>query len=111
MEVGNDLKRLYNRYDFLKVQLGSKDFVLTCFTSVSLSIFSTLVCSYVDETKETPWFYSFFLAILFVAIMISKNYFRGESDRIYEYELKLLNAKIKRAEKPSRLIISGKTIC
>lgn len=95
--VGNDLKRLYNRLDFLKRKLNTREHVLTCIISVGLSVCATLFLKYAFENQM--WCMWIFVVLFLVLILF--RYFDPYSgdEQIYEYELKLLKEKIDCAEK------------
>ncbi len=110
--VGCDLKRLYKRRDFLNTQLNMKEYSITCISSAGLSIVATLLINFIyNFTNSSLYgiiyqtFLFLFLFALFFAILLLKNYADplDESDRPYAYELKLLDLKIKKAEKKKHI--------
>lgn len=99
--IGNDLKRLYNRLDFLKRGMKSNEYLFTCISSVGLSVFASLFMKTFAENIVTQIFCMIVVLVLWMAILLL-NYdksFKNENAPIYEYELKLLEEKIVAAEK------------
>lgn len=99
--VGKDLKKLYNRLDFLKRELNTKEHLYTCFISVGLSICATLFFEFsFGKFQNQIFFYILFIVLFFVLVLL-RYYkpFSEESNQIYKYEMKLLKEKIADAEK------------
>lgn len=98
--VGTDLKRLYNRLEFLKQEVQTEDHLNTCIISVGLSVCASVYFDMVSsESVMRLWFIVMF-AFLFLGVVLFK-YFKiiHESDsQISEYEIKLLTDKITAAE-------------
>lgn len=97
--VGSDLKRLFNRYEYLKRGLNTKEYMITCLSSVGLSICATIFFEYMyGEFVNNGW-YAILYMLAFFAIILLRYFdtFIDESNQIYEHELKLLEKKISAA--------------
>lgn len=103
--VGNDLERLFNRLEFLKIQISTKEHMITCITSIGLSFLATMIW----EVFVTPQGNNIvtFISIIFTLIIAILFRYDGNinvgSNEVYNYEMQLLNNKISRAE--SQLLI------
>lgn len=99
--VGKDLKRLFNRLEYLNRALSTKEHLNTCILSVGLSVCATIFfeCSF-GEFQNHIW-YDILFVFLFLGTVISRysTLFKGDSNQVYEYELELLKQKIDNAEK------------
>lgn len=98
--VGNDLKRLYNRLEFLKRELSTKEHLITCVVSFGLSICATIFLDSTSEKDINQTWYMILFCFLFLAIVLVRYFgmFHEGSNQISEYELKLLKRKIAKAE-------------
>lgn len=98
--IGKDLKRLYNRADFLKNGISTIEHLNTCFTSVGLSICASALLNIINQSIIYMVVYGISFIILFLVVVlyrynsINNNAFSS----IYEYELKLLQNKIANIE-------------
>lgn len=99
--IGNDLRKLYNRKEYLECTLETKDYLSTCLISVGLSICATLFLDYMRAGDIYPAWYGIIYIVLFFAVVLFKysKIFNEGSNQIYKYELGLLDEKIKEAEK------------
>lgn len=94
--IGDDLHRLYNRVEFLKRALSTKEHLNTCVMSVGLSVCATLFFEYFYRTNENETWYMIAFSVIFLAVLLFRYFvpFHEGSTQIYEYELRLLNKRI-----------------
>ena len=99
--IGNDLKRLYNRLEFLKRELGTKEQLNTCVLSVGLSICATILIEHIFENSQYQILYILGGMLLFFVLILFRNneMFSYGYNQIYEYEAELLKKKIEKVEK------------
>ena len=98
--IGKDLKRLYNRKDFLNSGISTTEHMNTCFTSVGLSICTSLFFNITNESIILTILNGIAVIILFFAVLLYKYNSSNNNafSSIYEYELKLLQKKISEIE-------------
>jgi len=103
--VGNDLKRLYGRLEFLERHLDTKEYLITCGVSVALSICATIICETMFGVGELSSLYGILPVVLFLGAILFRfyGYFNEASNQIYKYEIKLLEPKIQKAETEVRI--------
>lgn len=95
--VGNDLKRLYDRKAFLERKIGIEEHLSSCILSVGLSICATFLCNSFEKSTEMNTI-AFIVIFIICVLLRYSNLFDKSINEIYEYELSLLRQKISYAE-------------
>lgn len=98
--VGNDLLRLFNRAEFLRREIRTGEHLITCITSVGLSVAASLLFAmeFKNESVELLNMIIGFLVFFAMLLVPYNKIIKGDSNEIYNYELKLLEEKIVKAE-------------
>lgn len=102
--IGNDLKRLYSRLEFLKKGIAVNDHIITCITSLGLSISATMIFEAAFGTIENDVLYilTLLLGLLlfsFVFLYPYSNSCKGGERQVHMHEIEQLQRKISKAEK------------
>jgi len=98
--VGNDLMRLFNRSEFLRREIKTGEYLITCITSVGLSVAASLLFA-MEFKNESVELLNMIIGLLVFFAMLLVPYnkiIKGDSKEIYTYELKLLEKKIEKVE-------------
>lgn len=98
--VGNDLMRLFNRAEFLRREIKTGEYLVTCITSVGLSVAASLLFA-MELKNESAELLNMLIGLLVFFAMLLVPYnkiIKSDSNEIYNYELNLLEKKIAIAE-------------
>lgn len=100
-----EIERLYERYDFLKEKSAFFEYIVTCASSLIISVIASFVYSMISEEKNILVILSVIIMVimLFGSVLFFRYAERDQMDSykymLYEYEIKLLQQKIEKLSK------------
>ena len=97
-----EIERLYERYDFLKEKSAFFEYIVTCASSLIISVIASFVYSMISEEKNILVILGVIILVimLFGSVLFFRYAERGQTGSykymLYEYESKLLQQKIEK---------------
>lgn len=97
-----EIERLYERYDFLKEKSAFFEYIVTCASSLIISVIASFVYSMISEEKNILVILGVIILVimLFGSVLFFRYAERGQMGSykymLYEYESKLLQQKIEK---------------
>lgn len=98
--VGKDLKRLFNREEFLIRELRMGEHFISCITSLGVSVAATVLIAleFKSDSQDLINILIGFFVFFAMLLLPYNNVTKGRASEIYNFELQLLQKKIEKVE-------------